>query len=382
MKRTVFLLTLILAFLLMFESASAGREWNYQRVETPWGEPLGHGNTAIGMRSDHTWPVVATNENTAAMIPGGWISTSEGLMEGRIDAATSHDGQRMIFAGSDGQIKMFGPSGWSNSFVPAGPFSPATRNSVAYTQQDNAAILYQDWNTGDLTLSVQQAGQWNTSSLGQYAEGYALAYDSYNQVNVAFSEGGMLRYGTKGVLTNNNWHFSEPISQPFMAGEVLDLELTGNDIPYIAYSDGMMLNYATYDRIHGQWQNGIIDMLDAPFGNVCMTGDLQGGIGIAYVTEAYGMPRLGYAYTNGNGLWDTDLLPVDIFDEFGIPIDTLNISPVNGIGLAFDRDNNPVISFSNGDETWIAYDPLVVPEPATCFLLLCGGAVVLRSRKK
>lgn len=379
MKHKAFLLTAVAAFLFISGNTVAAREWNYQRVVTSWGESLGSGNTAIGMRSGHTWPVVMTNQNAAAMIPGGWVASSEGFFGGRIDAATSHDGQRMIFANDIGQIKMFGPSGWSNSLVPAQTFRPDGRNSVAYTQQDNAAVLYSSPLTGDLMLSVQQGGQWNTSSLGQYAEGYALAYDSYDQANVALNQYGMLSYGTKGVLTNHQWHFSEPIPQLFPAGDVLDLELTSNDIPFIAYGDGSMLNYATYDRIHGQWQTGLIDfMMD---NNFCMASDQQGGIGIAYITETPVASRLGFAYTDGSGLWETELLPMDIFDEFGSPIDFLNISSWDGIGLAFDNDNNPVISFSNNGETWIAYDPMVVPEPATCFLLLLGGMTIRKSRK-
>lgn len=382
MKTTVFLIALLVMSLFIGPSAFAGRQWYFQRVETSWGEPLGGGNTAIGMRSGHTWPVVMTEESAAAMVPGGWVRSSEGIHSGgHIDAATSHDGQSMIFAGTDGQIKTFGPSGWSQTFVPARPWHHESRNSVAYTQQDNAAILYRSAQTAQITLSTQSNGGWSSSSLNRYAEGFALTYDSYDQANVVLSEGGMLVYGTKGVLTNNTWNFSESIPQPLRIGDVLDLELTANDIPYVAYTDEVgYLSYATYNRIQGQWETGILDATMNPSSNFCMASDQQGGIGVAYVTEADGITRLGFAYTNGNGGWNTDLLPNELFDEFGNPIDMIDIASDLSIGLVFDGENNPVISFSGHGETWIAYDP--VPEPATCLLLLFGGITALRSRKK
>lgn len=382
MKTTVFLCTVVVISLFVCPSALAGRQWYFQQVETSWGESLGGGNTAIGMRSGHTWPVVMTEEGAAAMVPGGWVETSEGIHSGGyIDAATSHDGQSMIFAGANGQIKTFGPSGWSQTFVPAHPSHYESRNSVAYTQQDNAAILYYSAQTDQVTLSTQSNGGWSSSSLNRNAEGFALAYDSYNQANVVLSENGMLVYGTKGVLTNNTWNFSEPFSQPLRVGDVLDLKLTANDIPYVAYTDDMgYLSYATYNRIQGQWETGILDATINPSSNFCMASDPQGGIGVAYVTETHLGTRLGFAYTDGDGSWNTELLPNELFDEFGNPMDMIDIASDLSIGLAFDGENNPIISFSDYGNTWIAYDP--VPEPATCLLLLFGGLTALRSRKK
>ncbi len=391
MKKNVFLYTLIVVLLLAGNSAVAGRQWYYQPVITSQGDTFG-GNTAIGMRSGHAWPVVMTDDGAAAMVPGGWIPTGNAGSgdAGYIDAATSNDGQSMTFVDSYGGIKTFGPSGWSRTFVPSHQWNPQSRNSVAYTQQNTASVLYRSFSEDHITLTTQNNnGGWTSSSLNRHAEGFALAYDSYNQANVVLNEGSTLIYGTRGILTNNTWQFTDPIdfgpaNPPLTAGHVLDMELNSNDVPYIAYSDGMILHCTTFDRQQGLWQNNTIDFVMND--NFCMAKDHQGGIGIAYVMpyigDTFAVPRLGFAYTDGTGGWTSELLPEEILDELGLPMDILSIDDLNGLGLAFDEENNPVISFSNHNETWIAYDPVTIPEPATGLLLLLGGIRLLSSRKK
>ena len=164
--------------------------------------------------------------NTAAMVPGGWVNTGQGMSvehHSYIDADTSSDGRKTIFATSSGQISTFGPNGWSHSALPSEPFS--IRNSVAFDRQDNASMLHLS-HAGDLTLSTQRnglcwqsnaVGSGNTSTFG--FGGYALAYDSYNQAHVIASNGFAGVYGTKGVLTQQQWNFQHsPRSYPVGGG--------------------------------------------------------------------------------------------------------------------------------------------------------------------
>jgi hypothetical protein len=76
---------------------------------------------------------------------------------------------------------------------------------------------------------------------------------------------------------------------------------------------------------------------------------------------------LSFAYTDGSGGFGLERLTEANWDRT--------------VGLAFDFEGNPVISYDNYGELWIAYDPVVVPEPATITMLLIGGCLALRRRK-
>jgi hypothetical protein len=367
-------LVFITSFVLVVSSnnALAGRQWYYQHVVDSMNNPIGAGNTAIGMRSYATWPVVITNEGSAAMVPGGWVRTAGGvLMEGRIDADTSVNGSNnIIFADSAGKVAIFGYSGWSyrtNNVSTVG----FNNQSAAFTQNNNPAVLYRSAENNQLALSIRNGSTWSSSSTGKEAESFALDYDNYNQANVALSQGGSLVYGTKGVLTDNQWSFSQPITMQGFVGGPIDLQLTFEDIPYIAYMDAAnYLSCATYDRMQGVWTTSTIDYMTSNI--FCMASDYHNGIGIAYLTMGDDGTTLGYAYNDGRGQWTTEHL----WD-----ISLVGLLAGKSISLTFDIENNPVISFSTGNGIWIAYDPVIIPEPATMALLLLGGVFSLRLRK-
>jgi hypothetical protein len=264
--------------------------------------------------------------------------------------------------------------------------SSFSRNSVAFTQNDNAAVLYRSNTNGQLTLSEQNGGTWHSSAVTttQPTYSYALAYDSYNQANVVYSNGPGFVYASRGVLTGNNWaatpvqssqqQFIPPVQGP------MDLALTSTDIPYVIYNSEMNLHCLTYDRIQNQWADSILGTsLES---NYCMAADYQGGIGIAYVTRSFtGAPTIGFAYMNDDQSWTMQ----SIFQSALYPQGSQEIPsilPYASIGLTFDAQNNPVISFSAEDRTWIAYDPVSIPEPATMVLLLAGGIMALRKHQR
>jgi hypothetical protein len=374
-------LVFITSFVLIVSSSSvlAGRQWYYQHAVDSMNNPIGSENTAIGMRSDATWPVVVSNNGTAAMVPGGWARNSGGISpQGTLDAATSHDGRSIIVAGSEGNVAVFNSSGWSYRYNYVANFGPYDRQSVAFTQNNDPAVLYRSAENMQVTLSARSGNSWYSSSLGRQAESFALDYDSYNQANVVLRQNNSLVYGTKGVLTGNQWNFSEPIMNlpPINNGPV-DLQLSANDVPSVIYRTSIgteLLSYATYDRIQGRWTTGIID--ETSYNNFCTAADFQGGVGVAYLTEGDNGITLGYAYNDGSGVWSTEHL----WDT--IPLDVSSPLFDMSIGLTFDMENNPVISFSTNNGIWIAYDPVTtVPEPATMALLLLGGAFSLRLRK-
>ena len=77
MKKSILSASLVVC-LFAGSSVFAGRMWYYNEI-TVGGQPIIAGNTAIGMRSDDTWPVVGyagTEDGAAAMLPGTWVKTS------------------------------------------------------------------------------------------------------------------------------------------------------------------------------------------------------------------------------------------------------------------------------------------------------------------
>ena len=56
-------------------------------------------------------------------------------------------------------------------------------------------------------------------------DAFALDFDSYNQANIAFRDGLMLRYATKSILTGNQWVFSSYEDVPFIGSGQLDMAL-------------------------------------------------------------------------------------------------------------------------------------------------------------
>jgi hypothetical protein len=168
-------------------------------------------------------------------------------------------------------------------------------------------------------------------------------------------------------MSGGQWAFSNSENSPFISGDaVIDMSLTGNDIPYVVYAEYDSLKYAIYDRQTNNWSAGVIDSLFSGSANFVVESDGDGGIGVAYVTEFLGNSVLSFAYTDGSSGFGLERLTEANWDCT--------------VGLAFDFEGNPVISYDNNSELWIAYDP-VVPEPATVAMLLIGGCLAFRRKR-
>jgi hypothetical protein len=325
------------------------------------------------MRSDNTWPVVGyagPTDGAAAMLPGVWTPTTFNFTGQYLDGATAPDGT-VAFADNAGQVVMLGKTGWGSGSYNG---SAQYRSSIAFNNNSVPAVLHRATGSNYLTLSMKSGSAWYGSTIQEYPGGpgintdaFALDFDSYNQANVAFREGSTLRFASKGILTGNQWILSSQQDAPLIGGPgQIDMALTNNDVPYVLYNDSSSLKYATYDRHTDSWITGILDTLTGGLPmNFCVAADDTGGIGVAYITQFAGQNTLSFAYNNGSG-W---MLP-----ERLTTADTSKM-----VGLAFDYENNPVISFvDNTGKMEIAYDPMMIPEPATMAIFALGFALIRR----
>jgi len=374
MKKTILLASFVVC-LFTANSVFAGRMWYYSDVLSPSGQYITSAGSAIGMRSDGTWPVVAysnssTANGVAVMLPGSWTgrtSTFVGQPQ-LLDGATAPDGT-VGFVDSYGDVVTLNKNGWGGGYVSSST-SSQYKNSIAFNNDSAPAVLYKSFNNNYLALSMKSGSDWVSSTV-QTSSGsartsnyYALDFDSYNQANIAYQYNGKLAYGVKGIMTSSQWQLAESETAPTVYG-AMDMALSNNDIPFVVYlSNSSTLSYATYDRITASWISGILDsaMIGSPAGNFTVAADENGGIGVAYV--AYN--TLKYAYNDGSG-WS---LP-----------ETLVAAQSNySVGLTFDYENNPVISYMDQatGRLKLAYDPYVVPEPATMAIFALGLALIRR----
>jgi hypothetical protein len=363
--------------------AVAERTW----VNTPIkidGQPIFSGqDCALAMRSDGTWPVVSYSMpegRTVALTPAGWqAGPVVGPLNGYgISAATSPDGTA-AFAYSNGAVMMLRQTGWSMSYYgvvapTAGYAGPGP--SIAFKNNNIPAVLYRgqdDTQAPCLTLASFNGSGWSQDKLGNsnnpsfQSQAYTLAFDSYNQANVAFVNGNQLMFGLKGALTQNQWSFNS-IDQYNVHPDTyqIDMAIGAGDIPWIAYTQQRYVQYATYDVQQQNWIHGILGQsFGSGPGILSMASDDTGGIGVAYIGLN---DMLTFAYNDGSGFWTYDA----------------GIAQVSyrSLALEFDAHNNPVICYTNSSgQLSLAYDPVTVPEPASAAIIALGAALTASKRK-
>ncbi len=369
MFKRIFLISILLT-LCASNIAVAGRTWVKTPIEVE-GMPVDGPYCALAMRSGNTWPVVSygspPSSGTAAMTPVGWMAGPlGGSVNYGISAATGPGGT-VGFANDNGTVQMLRQTGWAASSYGSG--TNYTKPSIAFNSNDNPAVLHNTGGIGnDLALAVYNGIGWYQDAVENAFEGpfwsdaFALEYDSYNQANIVFEDGSELMFAVKGTLTQNQWQFNT-IELDMGVPLVVDMAMGAGDVPWITYADENYLYYVTYDCQQQDWDNGIIGQVG---GRHSTEADGTGGIGVAFIDSD---EMLTYAYTDGTGAWTHDM----------------GIARANfDVGLAFDADDNPVICYSDidhGGKLYLAYDPVMVPEPATVALLAIGAAMLRRRRR-
>ena len=179
----------------------------------------------------------------------------------------------------------------------------------------------------------------------------------------------MSPFGDGGVVAGNEFYSTLTgdsqdftLNSPLQYSGLGDLAFDAQGRPHIIDNDG---NIFSFDTTSASWVSARPG--DAVFGTTRIAADSQGTVGAAFVEDFTG--NLIYAYWTNSAGWQTTIVDTNVNSD--------------RVGLAFDYDDLPVISYSKQGNLWVAYDPVVsVPEPASLTLLAGLGLLVGARRRR
>lgn len=313
------------------------------------------------------WNQIGTNILTTNIVNGGGVLSAESSSDGRVGVS---------IAGIGGIIGSAIVGRRSTGF--ANPISNV--QGLAFDQAGTLVTASVD------TLAGSGITNSNLYNLNLYTV-QSIATSPFGSIGVLTSSNGLLSYYEKSPLTG--WS-SATIASGTLYGGDLAIDTIGR--PFVAYSTslsggGMGVAASYFDIMSGQWKSSTFNV-PAMSSSVLPTiaADGIGGIGVAWMSSVSGTQSLMYAYKNGVKDWAIHTV-TSFSVSSGTSFNTLLAQ--KRVGLDFDAQNWPVISFlgSNGfsADIWIAYDPVVVPEPSSLVLaavgLLAARFAVRRTRR-
>ena len=351
--------------------------------------------TALAMRDGGVWPVIFSYDstynvqayslypvlNTQTAPPTYWHQIGTNLLTGSknsyiLSAATSPNGsfgavlQAYLTYGSDGSSAIVGSS--------SGGFKPAMAGVRAIAFNSAGGLIAA---TATTVPSIVSSGGELTGIAASPA-GDLGAID--NQGN----------YYEKGTLLGG-WQASSlgltgPATGPGASCVAMD-SFGRPHVVNIAVSNGLQTLIASdFNVMSSTWENESLVSLAtaANFGTATIAADGKGGVGVAWVETLLGssQPQLMYAYETSSGGWPINTAVTNSAYNPYTKVSE-NLFSHQQVGLAFDANNYPVISYVGASGAmYLAYDPVVVPEPSTLALLAAGGVFVfsaaVRSRRR
>jgi hypothetical protein len=338
--------------------------------------------TALAMGDSKSWPVVFSLANGStqafALTPVRNFSTNTYWNQigtniltgtGTLTAKSSSDGRvGASIANSTSSYYYYGFSGTAGSAIvgrrSTGFASPISNvQGIAFDQAGAVVPASVD------TLAGSGINQFSLPTV------QSIATSDFGSIGVLTSTSGLLSYYEKSPLTGWSSTF---ITSGTIAGGDLAIDTIGR--PFVAYStpvsSGWGVAASHFDIMSGQWRSSTFNVpgMSSPV-TPTIAADGIGGIGVAWMASVSGSNSLMYAYKNGVKDWAIHTV-TSLAVSSGTSFNPL--LPQQRVGLDFDAQNWPVISFlgSNGSsaDIWIAYDPIVVPEPSAVALAAAGFA--------
>lgn len=299
-------------------------------------------DSALGMSRGEAWPIIFGTNQTVALRPTQnpqnsnryWHQIGPGV--GSSPLATSAADGRVAGAGTSSAF-IVSPTG-AITFLPTG-----TR-SVDFTP--GGALVYANGQSFDNVT------------------GFAYNGTTVRDVAVSpFGDAGLITTGDQfySTLTGTLQTIDNNLPIQFQGQGSLTFDAQGRPHAIDRYASAF-----SFDTVSGQWS---VTSLGSTLGGkpAAIAADSQGTVGAAFVNSS---SELIYAYWTNSAGWNT------------MVVDT-GVSPSYQVGLEFDYEDLPVISYSTFGSLMLAYDPIVaVPEPGSLALVGGLGLVVLSRRRR
>ncbi len=373
----------------VFATEANGLFWLFQRTGYTTGTDA---QTALGMGDAKSWPVVfslssgSTQAYALTPVRNPMTNTNWNQIGTNVLSSPANQGMLSAKSSSDGRVGVSiaaSPLAFQAGSAIVGRRSTGFANPITNVQGlafDQAGTLV---SASADTLAGSGITQFTLPTV------QAIAASSFGSLGVLTSSNSLLTYYEKSPV--NGWNSTLVASETISGG---DLAIDAIGRPFVAYSTftgggwGVAASY--FDIMSGQWRPSIFNLpgMNSPV-TPTIAADGIGGVGVAWMATVSGSNSLMYAYKNGVKDW-----AIHTVTSFSVSSGT-SFSPLlsqRRVGLDFDANDWPVISFlanSSGGfgspaDIWIAYDPIVVPEPSSLMLaavgLLAAGFVVRRTR--
>ena len=355
--------------------------WTFQRTgfRSTYSSPF---QSAISMRGGGVWPVVygldanrlqvaslfsVPNPNTS--IGTNWHSIGSNIA---LTAGTSFTSGLALQAASSAQGGFGVAAQWPSGFFAPDVAIVGNSSGLGPIMSGVSAIDF------DSEGNLLTANQTTIPGLQQSEERlYDIAVSGLGDVGAVTQLGTTsvpVKFWQKSPLLGS-WISTNLNPQgSFLYGPSLDLLYDSAGRPHVLGIDrpaslNSVVAY-TFNIISATWNSAILDIASGPrIEDVTAATDGSGTLGAAWVSNGV----LKYASLDTTQIapaWDVSIVTSIT------PLGT-NVQLGQSVGLVFDRNGLPVISFvdNSNSQIWIAYDPPVnVPEPGA--ITLVGAALI------